>query len=256
MDKKIRLLFEHRGIYSMGDGGGYDLATRVQQEIYQIDHYYEAVAKTELGFNDERWERIQYLAQQGPQPCDCDAMKSIQDLRRYERIEQRVHDRQEMVPGELQEIVHLKKSDIALARSLVGSSHSKECRGFLDAFDKLSEVVEDHFDIPEDRADWNFNFWLYPIREPETAIRVRDIQSLLEGLAVRAEEEFSALNVKERSRWEARWEKLARQTQWVLYQPPVEATALIRYDQMVQNVAVSGRHGSGNFEVMRTATRD
>jgi len=139
-------------------------ATAIQDAIYRIDSYYESNHALLFSHEQPLWESVQLKIRESNGCLSFSVWKDFSDLRRYGKVEARIHEFDLIDPREFGDIARLKTSDVRISRALIWSylaNPPQSVLNFWNTFDECGELIEDLADIHEDGRDWNFNFWLY-----------------------------------------------------------------------------------------------
>ena len=172
-EKKSISLFEKRGVYSLARlvlcPEKFNLwlkhALKVQTAIYVVDNHFENTEHILSLDLCHMWNEVENALSSGEMKPIDRCWSSLKKLRDYEKIEQRIHEKDVINPREYERIVSLKTSDVSISRALIWSYKTCMSNGqeqdYWSLFDECGELIEDIQDLSEDGTDWNFNFWLY-----------------------------------------------------------------------------------------------
>jgi len=171
-EKSLRL-FSQRGVLELGRhvlrveraSTWLQHILSIQEAIYRIDDYFEGNKELSYHALKRMWNDVETAISEADVAPIEHCWASFCRLRLYESAEKRIHDGHLIDPREYQQIVSLKVSDVAIARSLIwsyaGYSPSDQDYRFWYLLDECGELLEDLQDLSEDVASLNFNFWLY-----------------------------------------------------------------------------------------------
>jgi len=171
-EKSLRL-FSQRGVLELGRhvlrveraNTWLQHILSIQEAIYRIDDYFEDNKELSYQALKRMWNDVETAISEADVLPIEHCWTSFCRLRLYESTEKRIHEGDLIDPREYQQIVSLKVSDVAIARSLIwsyaGYTPSNQDYRFWSIFDECGELIEDLQDLAEDVACWNFNFWLY-----------------------------------------------------------------------------------------------
>ena len=170
----------------------------IHQCIYELDFFYELNGSLGGSAEEVFWKNLDNVGIGLPSDLQDCFQLGVHDLKNYAQVEGRLRLPEKIYFRELSEISFLKCVDVRISREIVLNLSSLESnlpRSFFRTFDAFMEVVEDLCDLQEDRFDWNFNFWLTPVRQGHAVYdSVHENLSLITDLSRRAEETWSFLS--------------------------------------------------------------
>ncbi len=252
LNKKIQALFQARGLCSVAastlDEEAYDewrwTAAEVQQRVYALDELFENNCVLPSVAENTFWRQLENASIPDRAIKLGVLANGVDSLRQYGEIERAIHDLNfdGCSVQEYGHIAKLKCADVRIARDLIDAyalvpQRSNRLRKFFEYYDSLMELVEDFADINEDREDWNFNFWLTPVRAgADPNVVVNNLITQLLRVASQLEESWGRLSSADQIIAGKSWVYAKWSLQRIRWQPQRLVTRLAKVEAIPYEV--------------------